>query len=51
MTSIHYDKKENIVGLKFLDGNNLDFKPSELKKCDYKEETTSKEFRQLLKMI
>lgn len=51
VTSIHYDKKENIVGLKFLDGNNLDFKPSELKKCDYKEETTSKEFRQLLKMI
>lgn len=51
VTNIHYDKKENIVGLKFLDGENLDFKPSELKKCGYAEETTSKEFRQLLKMI
>lgn len=51
VTNIHYDKKENIVGLKFLNGENLDFRLDELKKCDYIEETTSKECRQLLKMI
>jgi len=51
VTNTDYSKKDYIVGLKFLDGTNIDYKPSELRKCDYVEEHTSKEFIKLLKMI
>ncbi len=51
VTSINYNKKDYVVELKFLDGENFGYKPCELRKCDYIEETESKEFRQLLKMI
>lgn len=51
VVGMDYKKKDNVVSLKFLDGEKFDYKPSELRKCDYKEETVSKEYRTLLKMI
>lgn len=50
VTNIDYDKKEFIVGLKFLDGTNLDFRPDEIEKLDYIEQYC-KEYDKLLKMI
>ena len=50
VTDIHYDKKEYIVGLKFLDGKNYDFKPCEIEKCNWKEMYTS-DYGKLLNMI
>lgn len=50
VTNIDYDKKEFIVGLKFLDGTNLNFKPDELEKLNYVEQY-SQEYRKLLDMI
>lgn len=32
VTSISYDKKDYIFGVKFEDGNRIDFKPNELEK-------------------
>lgn len=51
VTDINYDKKDYIVGLKFLDGEGFCFKPTELRKCNYIEEHTNKDFLKLLKMI
>lgn len=50
VTNVHFDKKNYIVGLKFLNGQNIDFKVCELEKCDYKEMYTE-EYRKLLHMI
>jgi len=51
VTNINYDKKDNIVGLKFIDGENIAFKPSELKKCDHEEIQSINYKEQLLEMI
>lgn len=51
VTNIDYSKKENIVGLKFIDGKNFDFCVNELRKCDYIEQHTNKEYINLLKLI
>lgn len=51
VTDIDYNKKDYIVGLKFIDGEGFYFKPSELRKCNYVEEHTNKDFLALLKMI
>lgn len=52
VTNINYNKKDNIVGLKFLNGENIDFKPCELRKCDYIEEMQNKgNYKELLKTI
>lgn len=51
VTNIDYSKKDNIVGLKFLDGENFDYEPRELRKCSSIEEIASKEYGTLLEMI
>lgn len=50
VTNINYDKKDYIVGLKFQNGINLDFKIDEIEKLD-DIEMYSNEYKQLLKMI
>lgn len=50
VTDVHYDKKEYVVGLKFLDGKNFDFKICEIEKCNWKEMFDS-DYSKLLKMI
>lgn len=50
VTNIDYDQKEYIVGLKFLDGENLNFRPDEIEKLNF-EEQYSREYNKLLKMI
>lgn len=46
---IDYEKKDYIVGLKFLNGENLDFRIDELEKIDV--EQYSEDYRKLLNMI
>jgi len=50
VTNIDYDKKDFLVGIKFLDGTNSDFKFSELEKLDIVEQY-SEDYRKLLNMI
>jgi len=50
VTSIDYEKKDYIVGLKFLNGENLDFRIDELEKIDIVEQY-SEDYRKLLNMI
>jgi hypothetical protein len=50
VTNIDYDKKDYIVGLKFLDGENLDFRIDEIEKLDIVEQY-SEDYRKLLNMI
>lgn len=50
VTNIDYTKKDYIIGLKFLDGKNLDFKIDEIEKLDYRCEY-SEEYTKLLNMI
>lgn len=50
VTSIDYEKKDYIVGLKFLNGKNLDFRIDELEKIDIVEQY-SEDYRKLLNMI
>ena len=51
VTDVNYTKKDYMVGLKFLDGEGFYFKPNELRKCDYIEEHTNRDYLKLLKMI
>ncbi len=51
VTSINFDKKQCQVEVKLLDGSNLGFDYKELRKCNYVEEHTNKDFGTLLKMI
>ena len=50
VTNIDYDKKDFMVGVKFLDGTNLDFKIDEIEKLDIVEQY-SEDYRKLLNMI
>ena len=50
VTSIDYEKKDYIVGLKFLNGRNLDFKTDEIEKLDI-DEQYSEDYKKLLNMI
>ena len=50
VTNIDYDKKDFMVGLKFLDGTNLDFKIDEIEKLDIVEQY-SEDYSKLLNMI
>ena len=50
VTNIDYEKKEYIVGLKFSDGKNYDFKACELQKLTW-QQMFSSEYRKLLDMI
>lgn len=50
VTNVHYDKKDYVVGLKFLDGQDIDFKICELEKNDWVN-MYSEEYRTLLHMI
>ena len=50
VTNIDYDKKDFVVGLKFLDGTNLDFKIDEIEKLDIVEQY-SEDYGKLLNMI
>lgn len=50
VTNIDYDKKDFMVGLKFLDGTNLDFKIDEIEKLDIVEQY-SEDYKKLLNMI
>jgi len=47
VTNIDYDKKDFMVGLKFLDGTNLNFKIDEIEKLDIVEQYTE-DYRKLL---
>ena len=53
VTNIDYDKKDYVVGLKFLDGKNIDFKPSEIEILDFYDlhGENYKDARKLLNMI
>ena len=50
VTNIDYDKKDYIVGIKFLDGENFDFRIDEIEKLDIVEQY-SEDYRKLLNMI
>ena len=50
VTNIDYEKRDFIVGLKFLDGNNLDFRIDEIEKLDI-DEQYSEDYKKLLNMI
>ena len=50
VTNIDYSKKECMVGLKFLDGENLDFDVDEIVKLDEKYQY-SEDYKKLLFMI
>lgn len=47
VTNIDYDKKDFIIGVKFLDGTNLNFKIDEIEKLDIVEQYTE-DYRKLL---
>lgn len=51
VSNIDYSKKDYIIGLKFLDGKNYDFKVCEIEKCESIEEIYSQEHINLLKML